>query len=76
MVWPWHQNDSEKASQTVFASKDKSTEACEIDLKQDDTSEEDLTKITKARTRSQEWCTIVGAMALSWAASHSFRKNG
>ena len=40
-------------------------EACVIDLKQDDTNEEDLTKITKARTRSQEWWRIVGAMTLS-----------
>ena len=65
MVWPCHQNASEKFSQTVFASKDKSKEACVIDLKQDDTNEEDLTKITKPRTRSQEWWRIVGAMALS-----------
>ena len=48
-----------------FVSKDKSKEACVIDLKQDDMNEEDLTKITKARTRSQEWWRIVGAMALS-----------
>ena len=54
-----------KGFQTVFASKDKSKEACVINLKQDDTNEEDLTKITKAQTRSQEWWRIVGAMALS-----------
>ena len=76
MVWPCHQKASEMVSQTVFASKDKSKEACVIDLKQNDTNEEDLTKITKARTRSQEWWRIVGAMALSCAASHSFRKSG
>ena len=54
MVWPCHQNASEKVSRTVFASKDKSKEACVIDLNQDDKNEEDLTRITKARTRSQE----------------------
>ena len=64
MVWPCHQKASEKFSQTVFASKDKSKEPCVINLKQDDTNEEDLTKITKARTRSQEWWRIVGDMAL------------
>ena len=58
MVWPCHQNASEKVSQTVFSSKDKSKEACVIDLKQDHTNEEDL-------TRCQEWWRIVGAMALS-----------
>ena len=65
MVWPCHQNASEKVSLTVFASKDISKEACVIDLKQDDTNEEDFTKITKTRTRSQEWWRIVGTMALS-----------
>ena len=65
MVWPCHQKASENFSQTVFASKDISKKACVIDLKQDDKNEEDLTKITNARTRSQEWWRIVGAMALS-----------
>ena len=51
MVWPCHQKPSKKVSQTVFASKDKSKEACVINLKQDDTNEDDLTKITKKHER-------------------------
>ena len=62
---------SSECLRKVFASKDKSKEACEIDLKQDDTSEEDLTKIKKhergAKNGGGSWVLWLYLELQAWA---------